>query len=108
MPFTIVPSAKACAASSTRSIVVIGSAVPLACIVANADIIDLSIGAVAGLASVTTAMSMDIGGVPLAIFAGVATGLIVGVINGNISTRIGIPTFLTTLAMMGVAKGTSL
>lgn len=70
--------------------------------------IDLSIGAVAGLASVATAMAMDIGGVPLAIFAGIATGLIVGVLNGIISTRIGIPTFLTTLAMMGVAKGTSM
>jgi ribose transport system permease protein len=70
--------------------------------------IDLSIGAVAGLASVVTAMSMDVGGVPLAILAGVATGLIVGVINGVISTRIGIPTFLTTLAMMGVAKGASM
>ena len=70
--------------------------------------IDLSIGAVAGLASVATAMAMDIGGVPLGILAGVATGVIVGVINGVISTRIGIPTFLTTLAMMGVAKGTSM
>ena len=70
--------------------------------------IDLSIGAVAGLASVAAAMAMDIGGVPLGILAGVATGLSVGVINGVISTRIGIPTFLTTLAMMGVAKGTSM
>ncbi len=70
--------------------------------------IDLSIGAVAGLASVTTAMSMDIGGVPLGIFAGVVTGIAVGAINGVISTRIGIPTFLTTLAMMGIAKGTSM
>ena len=70
--------------------------------------IDLSIGAVAGLASVATAMAMDVGGVPLGILAGVATGLIVGIINGYISTRIGIPTFLTTLAMMGVAKGTSM
>jgi ribose transport system permease protein len=70
--------------------------------------IDLSIGAVAGLASVAAAMAMDVGGVPLGILAGVATGLIVGVINGLVSTRIGIPTFLTTLAMMGVAKGTSM
>ena len=70
--------------------------------------IDLSIGAVAGLASVAAAMAMDIGGVPLGILAGIATGLSVGVINGVISTRIGIPTFLTTLAMMGVAKGTSM
>ena len=70
--------------------------------------IDLSIGAVAGLASVAAAMAMDVGGVPLGILAGVATGLVVGVINGVISTRIGIPTFLTTLAMMGVAKGASM
>ncbi len=70
--------------------------------------IDLSIGAVAGLASVAAAMAMDVGGVPLGILAGVLTGLVVGVINGIISTRIGIPTFLTTLAMMGVAKGTSM
>jgi ribose transport system permease protein len=70
--------------------------------------IDLSIGAVAGLASVAAAMAMDVGGVPLGILAGIATGLIVGVINGVISTRIGIPTFLTTLAMMGVAKGASM
>jgi ribose transport system permease protein len=70
--------------------------------------IDLSIGAVAGLASVTTAMMMDVGGVPLAILSGIATGLIVGVVNGVISTRIGIPTFLTTLAMMGIAKGVSM
>ena len=70
--------------------------------------IDLSIGAVAGLASVAAAMAMDIGGVPLGILAGLATGLVVGIINGVISTRIGIPTFLTTLAMMGVAKGTSM
>ncbi len=61
-----------------------------------------------GTKSLANAMAMDVGGVPLGILAGVATGLIVGVINGVISTRVGIPTFLTTLAMMGVAKGTSM
>ena len=70
--------------------------------------IDLSIGAVAGLASVATAMTMDIGGVPLGILAGLATGIIVGMFNGFLTTRIGIPSFLTTLAMMGIAKGTSM
>ena len=70
--------------------------------------IDLSIGAVAGLASVATAMTMDIGGVPLGILAGLTTGLIVGTFNGFLTTRIGIPSFLTTLAMMGIAKGTSM
>ena len=70
--------------------------------------IDLSIGAVAGLASVATAMAMDIGGVPLGLCAGLATGIVVGMANGFLTTRIGIPSFLTTLAMMGIAKGTSM
>ncbi|MBL4599654.1 MAG: ABC transporter permease [Rhizobiaceae bacterium] len=70
--------------------------------------IDLSVGAVAGLASVTTAMGMDIGGVPFGIFAGLSTGLLVGMLNGLLSTKIGIPSFLTTLAMMGIAKGVAM
>ena len=70
--------------------------------------IDLSIGAVAGLVSVATAMAMDIGGVPLGLCAGLATGMVVGMANGFMTTRIGIPSFLTTLAMMGIAKGTSM
>jgi ribose transport system permease protein len=39
------------------------------------------------------------------IAAGLATGLVVGLINGFLSTRLKIPTFLTTLAMMGIATG---
>lgn len=67
--------------------------------------IDLSVGAVAGLASVTTALAIDYGGVYFGICAGLATGLAIGMFNGMLSTRIGIPSFLTTLAMMGIAKG---
>jgi ribose transport system permease protein len=70
--------------------------------------IDLSIGAVAGLASVTTAMGIDLGGWPVGILAGLLTGLVVGVSNGVMTTRIGIPSFLTTLAMMGIARGVAM
>ena len=49
--------------------------------------IDLSVGAVAGLASVTTAMGMDIGGVFFGIGCGLATGLAVGMLNGAWWTR---------------------
>ena len=70
--------------------------------------IDLSVGAVAGLASVTTAMGMDIGGVFFGIGCGLATGLAVGMLNGLLTTRIGIPSFLTTLAMMGIARGVAM
>jgi ribose transport system permease protein len=73
--------------------------------VLSAGEIDLSIGAVAGLASVTTAMAMDIGGPFLGVVVGIATGFAVGFCNSLLTTRIGIPSFLTTLAMMGIARG---
>lgn len=76
--------------------------------VLSAGEIDLSVGAVAGLASVTTAMAIAVGGLPLGIVAGIATGLAVGAFNGVLTTRIGIPSFLTTLAMMGIATGTAM
>lgn len=76
--------------------------------VLSAGEIDLSIGAVAGLASVATAMGMDYGGMIFGILCGLATGLFVGMFNGLLTTKIGIPSFLTTLAMMGIAKGTAM
>jgi ribose transport system permease protein len=67
--------------------------------------IDLSVGAVAGLASVATAMGIDQFGIAGGIVCGLGTGVIVGAINGWLTTVIGIPSFLTTLAMMGIARG---
>lgn len=76
--------------------------------VLSAGEIDLSVGAVAGLASVTTAMAIDMGGPLFGVMAGLATGIAVGTFNGLLTTRIGIPSFLTTLAMMGIAKGVAM
>ncbi len=70
--------------------------------------IDLSVGAVAGLASVTTALAIATAGPVAGVAAGLLTGVAVGVVNGWLSTRLMIPTFLTTLAMMGVAKGVAM
>jgi ribose transport system permease protein len=70
--------------------------------------IDLSVGAVAGLASVVAAMAIDLGGPLFGVLAGLATGIVVGTFNGLLTTRIGIPSFLTTLAMMGIAKGVAM
>ena len=67
--------------------------------------IDLSVGAVAGLASVATAMGIDRFGFLGGIVGGLGTGAIVGAVNGWLTTGIGIPSFLTTLAMMGIARG---
>ena len=70
--------------------------------------IDLSVGAVAGLASVATAMGMDHFGVAGGILCGLGTGVAVGAVNGWLTTGIGIPSFLTTLAMMGIARGVAM
>jgi ribose transport system permease protein len=76
--------------------------------VLSAGEIDLSVGAVAGLTTVTVAMAIAVGGPFLGVLAGIGTGLAVGIFNGWLTTRIGIPSFLTTLAMMGIAKGVAM
>ncbi|PSB09170.1 ABC transporter permease, partial [filamentous cyanobacterium CCP2] len=69
--------------------------------------IDLSVGSVAGLASVTTAMALSGYGLIPGILAGLLTGALVGAINGFLVTKIGIPSFLVTLGMLGIASGTA-
>ena len=62
--------------------------------------IDLSVGAVSGLAAAVVAvLNVKHGWSPyLAIAAGVATGTVIGVIHGEIFTRFGVPSFVVTLA----------
>ena len=82
-------------------------AVAMTFVLASGEI-DLSIGAVAGLATVTVALAIAVAGPVAGVLAGVATGIAVGCFNGWLTTRIGIPSFLTTLAMMGIAKGVAM
>jgi ribose transport system permease protein len=77
-------------------------------LVLSAGEIDLSIGSVAGLASVTTALTLAKFGLVGGVCCGILTGLVIGMINGLLTTRVGIPSFLVTLAMMGIAKGTAM
>ena len=69
--------------------------------------IDLSVGAVAGLASVTAAMAIDAWGVPAGIVAGIGTGVLVGMVNASLVVFVGIPSFLVTLGMLGIARGSA-
>jgi ribose transport system permease protein len=69
--------------------------------------IDLSVGAVAGLSSVITAMAIDSFGVPGGIAAGLLVGIAVGSVNGALVTWVGIPSFLVTLGMLGIARGSA-
>ncbi len=73
--------------------------------VISAAEIDLSIGSLAGLASVVTALAIPQYGILGGIVAGLLTGLIVGSINGFLITRFGVPSFLVTLGMLRVASG---
>jgi ribose transport system permease protein len=73
--------------------------------VLSAGEIDLSIGSIAGLVSVVTALVLNDHAWPLAVAAGLATGLLVGVVNGSLTAWVGVPSFLATLGMMGMARG---
>lgn len=75
--------------------------------VISAGEIDLSVGSVAGLASVTTALALGQLGLLPGIVAGLLTGVLVGAINGFLVTGVGIPSFLVTLGMLGIASGTA-
>jgi ribose transport system permease protein len=70
--------------------------------------IDLSVGATAGLASVTTAMTIQDHGMVAGIAAGLATGLLVGSLNGALVAILAIPSFLVTLGMLGIAHGAAM
>lgn len=70
--------------------------------------IDLSVGSLAGLSSVVTAMVLHDYGLVAGILAGLCIGCLVGIITGFLTTKIGIPSFLVTLAAMGICTGTSM
>ena len=75
--------------------------------VIGAGNIDLSVGATAGLSSVTTALALGTWGLPLpvAVAVGLVTGLIVGVANGLLVAYVAIPAFLVTLGTLGIVNG---
>ncbi len=79
-------------------------AVGMTYVIAAAEI-DLSVGSVAGLASVLTAMALSQFGLIPGILAGLLVGAAVGAINGALVAFAKIPSFLVTLAMMGITFG---
>lgn len=81
-------------------------AVGMTYVIAAAQI-DLSVGSTAGLASVVTAMGIAAWGPVPGILCGLAVGAVVGSINGALVSMLGIPSFLVTLGMLGIAVGTA-
>lgn len=88
--------------SQTANISVVAVA---AAFVIGAAEIDLSVGAVAGLASVAAALTINRWGLVPGVAAGLLSGMAVGLVTGFLVTRVGIPSFLVTLGMLGIAEG---
>ncbi len=68
---------------------------------------DLSVGSVAGMSAIIGGLLMTSVGlpVPVAIIGAVISGGLVGLANGLLTVKVGIPAFVTTLSMLFVAKG---
>lgn len=72
--------------------------------------IDLSVGTVMTLSSVLTGLIVVTADLPIivGIIGGIATGAICGMLCGVAITKLQIPPFIATLAMMMIAKGLAL
>ena len=86
--------------TATITVIAVGMTYVIAC----AEI-DLSVGSVAGLSSVCAAMAISAYGLVPGIIAGLLVGVVIGAINGGLVSLLGIPSFLVTLGMLGVAAG---
>jgi ribose transport system permease protein len=69
--------------------------------------LDLSVGSVAGLCAIVSSWLMKNASWPVATAmpAGLLTGGLVGLINGVVAVRLGVPAFIATLSMLYVARG---
>ncbi len=79
-------------------------AVAMTFVIATAEI-DLSIGSVAGLSSVVSALALSTYGLVPGILAGLLVGLVIGAVNGGLVAWLKVPSFLVTLGMLGLVVG---
>ena len=72
--------------------------------------IDLSVGSVVALVgSLAALLSVNFGAPwPIVLLGAIGAGAVVGVVNGWFTTRLGMPSFVATLAMLGIARGVAL
>jgi ribose transport system permease protein len=89
--------------SSINAIIAIG----MTLVIISAGI-DLSVGSIAGLASVVAATVMATQGLGLGIATGLAVGLLAGAINGVLIARIGLAPFIVTLGTLALFRGAAL
>ena len=87
--------------TSSLAIVALGELVVL--IVAE---IDLSVGSIYGLGAMVTGLVwMDGAPFVLAVIAGLGVGFVGGIVNGLVTTRLRVNSFIATLGMLNLAEG---
>jgi ribose/xylose/arabinose/galactoside ABC-type transport system permease subunit len=83
-------------------------AVGMTTVIVTAEI-DLSVGSTLALAGMSAALAMQIvNSWVVGAVAGLATGALVGLINGILTTRLLIPSFIVTLGTLGICRGVAL
>lgn len=75
--------------------------------VMSAGEIDLSIGSIVAVAALAAAVTISAYGMTAGIVAGLGAGLLIGVINGILVAYVRLPSFLVTLATLGLFAGVS-
>ena len=71
--------------------------------------LDLSVGSGVALVSVVAALVMrDTGSIALGVLAGIGIGALIGLINGFVVTKLEVPSFIATLAMLAIVLGVAL
>jgi ribose transport system permease protein len=72
--------------------------------------IDLSVGTVMTLSSVMTAVAITNLGlpIPVGVVVGILTGGVMGLLNGVLIARLGLPPFIATLGTLNIARGLAL
>lgn len=84
-------------------------AVGMTLVIINGEF-DLSVGSVMALSGVAAAVAMRTagGGWAIGTLAALGTGGIVGLVNGMLTTRLAMPSFLITLGSLSIARGLAL
>ncbi len=71
--------------------------------------IDLSVGAILGMGGLLGTMAMERGySIPMGIAIGIGAGLLCGLVNGTLITRLKIAPFIVTLGTLGIFRGLTL
>ena len=92
----------------TQSSILLLLALPMTLIVMTEGM-DLSMGAVLGLSGIVLAMLLVNGvALPMAFAAALGMGTLFGIANGILIVALGMPPFVATLGMLGVAQGIAL